>query len=127
MMRLTAGQTATLSRLEQAQRRFASLVYASLTNRLKLRALMESRSSDTSEIFPEVRLYRFIREPPGYWKMMGLEPVRGGSNFPLDLRLERVPGGVILRAQGEIDLLTVPALREHLNKALEIRQRVLVI
>jgi anti-anti-sigma factor len=57
---------------------------------------------------------------------MGLEPMGGGSDFPLDLRLERVPGSVILRAHGEIDLLTVPALREHLTEALETGQRVVV-
>jgi hypothetical protein len=68
MMRLTAGQTDILSRLEQAQRRFASLVYASLTNRLKLRALMQSRASGALETFPEVHLYRFVRKPPGYGK-----------------------------------------------------------
>ena len=50
----------------------------------------------------------------------------GGSEWPLESRLEPVPGGALFHVMGELDLLTAPALREQLRNALEAHGKIVV-
>ena len=126
-MQLARQQSLDLSnRLQSSQRRYASLVYRLLTNRLELRTLLESTAPGASSMLPPLRLYRVLRKPGGYMSIAELAPMSGGSEWPLASRLESVPGGAVLHVMGEVDLLTAPALREQLSRALEAHGKIVV-
>jgi anti-sigma B factor antagonist len=107
---------------------YASLIYAFQAHRLRLlrywrelyalRKQMTPAAVATRPPCAPLPLYRVVRGPTGYPRLVPAPRVQGAAGDPsFGIAVERTSDGAVITISGEVDLATIPTLRRYLEEA----------